>query len=243
MLEIKDLQKKYPKADHPALNKVSFTIQQGEFVAVLGLSGAGKSTLIRCINRLVEPSSGDVIWNDDSILTYRGEQLRKYRSSIGMIFQSFNLIERMSTITNVLVGFLGTIPLWRGLFFQFTKEEKRQALHALERVGLHDFADRRVSKLSGGQRQRVAIARSLVQKPKIILGDEPVASLDPNTSVQVMSLLREINKQDKITMIINLHDVKLAKEFATRIIGIANGEVVFDGKPDQLSQKDLENIY
>ncbi|WP_246939595.1 phosphonate ABC transporter ATP-binding protein [Bacillus pinisoli] len=243
MLEIKELGKKYPKATNSALKKISFTIEQGEFVAVLGLSGAGKSTLIRCINRLVDPTSGDIIWNGVSILSYRGESLRKYRSSIGMIFQSFNLIERMSTITNVLVGFLGAIPLWRGLFFQFSKEEKRQALHALERVGLREFADRRVSKLSGGQRQRVAIARSLVQKPKIILGDEPVASLDPNTSTQVMSLLREINEQDQITMMINLHDVKLAKEFATRIIGIANGEVVFDGKPDELTQEDLENIY
>jgi phosphonate transport system ATP-binding protein len=243
MLEVKNLQKKYNKATTPALNDVSFSIQQGEFVAVLGLSGAGKSTLIRCINRLVEPSAGDIIWNDDSILSFRGEKLRQYRSSIGMIFQSFNLIERMSTITNVLVGFLGVIPLWRGLSFQFTKEEKKHALHALKRVGLRDFADQRVSKLSGGQRQRVAIARSLVQKPKIILGDEPVASLDPNTSVQVMSLLKEINDQDRITMIINLHDVKLAKEFATRIIGIANGKVVFDGKPNELTQADLENIY
>ncbi|WP_456275378.1 phosphonate ABC transporter ATP-binding protein [Bacillus sp. AK128] len=243
MLEVKNLQKKYNKASSPALNDVSFSIQQGEFVAVLGLSGAGKSTLIRCINRLVEPSSGDVIWNNQSILTFKGEQLRKYRSSIGMIFQSFNLIERMSTLTNVLVGFLGAIPLWRGLFFRFTKEEKRQASQALERVGLKDFASQRVSKLSGGQRQRVAIARSLVQRPKIILGDEPVASLDPNTSVQVMSLLKEINNQDRITMVINLHDVKLAKEFATRIIGISNGKVVFDGKPDELTQEDLENIY
>jgi phosphonate transport system ATP-binding protein len=243
MLEVKNLQKKYNKANSPALNDVSFSIQQGEFVAVLGLSGAGKSTLIRCINRLVEPTAGDIIWHNNSILSYKGEKLRQYRSSIGMIFQSFNLIERMSTITNVLVGFLGTIPLWRGLFFQFTKEEKQRALHALERVGLHDFANQRVSKLSGGQRQRVAIARSLVQKPMIILGDEPVASLDPNTSVQVMSLLKEINDQDRITMIINLHDVKLAKEFASRIIGIANGKVVFDGKPSDLYQKDLENIY
>ncbi|MBM7659239.1 phosphonate transport system ATP-binding protein [Bacillus mesophilus] len=243
MLEVKNLQKKYNKANTPALNDVSFSIQQGEFIAVLGLSGAGKSTLIRCINRLVEPSAGDIIWNDDSILSYRGEKLRQYRSSIGMIFQSFNLIERMSTMTNVLVGFLGVIPLWRGLFFQFKKEEKKFALHALERVGLGDFANQRVSKLSGGQRQRVAIARSLVQKPKIILGDEPVASLDPNTSLQVMSLLKEINEQDRITMIINLHDVKLAKEFATRIIGISNGKVVFDGKPSELTQKDLENIY
>jgi phosphonate transport system ATP-binding protein len=243
MIEVRHLQKQYNKSSSPALNNVNFTIQQGEFVAVLGLSGAGKSTLIRCINRLVEPTGGDVLWNEESILPYKGEKLRRYRSSIGMIFQSFNLIERMSTLTNVLVGFLGAIPLSRGLFFKFTKQEKEQALHALERVGLKEFADQRVSQLSGGQRQRVAIARALVQKPKIILGDEPVASLDPNTSVQVMSLLNEINNQDHITMMINLHDVKLAKEFATRIIGIANGQVVFDGKPNQLSQTDLENIY
>jgi phosphonate transport system ATP-binding protein len=243
MLEIKQLQKQYKKSSIPALHNVNFTIDQGEFVAILGLSGAGKSTLIRCINRLVEPTSGDVIWNGENILQYKGEKLRKYRSSIGMIFQSFNLIERLSTLTNVLVGHLGSTPLFRALFFQFTKEEKARAMLALERVGLKDLEDKRVSQLSGGQRQRVAIARALVQNPKIILGDEPVASLDPNTSASVMSLLKEINKQDRITMIINLHDVKLAKEFADRIIGIAGGEVVFDGKPDELTQQDLENIY
>jgi phosphonate transport system ATP-binding protein len=243
MLEVKHLQKQYKKTSSPALHNVDFSIEQGEFVAVLGLSGAGKSTLIRCINRLVEPTSGDVLWNGESILTYKGENLRKYRSSIGMIFQSFNLIERLSTLTNVLVGNLGSIPLGRALFFNFTKTEKEKALLALERVGLKELAEKRVSELSGGQRQRVAIARALVQNPKIILGDEPVASLDPNTSVSVMSLLKEINQQDGITMIINLHDVKLAKEFATRIIGIANGEVVFDGEPAYLTQKDLENIY
>ncbi|MFZ3587803.1 phosphonate ABC transporter ATP-binding protein [Bacillus sp. DJP31] len=243
MLEVKQLQKQYQKTSRPALRNVSFSIKQGEFVAVLGLSGAGKSTLIRCMNRLVEPTSGEILWNGEPVLSYKGEKLRKYRSSIGMIFQSFNLIERLTTLTNVLVGRLGTIPLGRGLFLRFTIQEKEQALYALERVGLKEFAHQRVSQLSGGQRQRVAIARALVQNPKIILGDEPVASLDPNTSLQIMSILKEINEQDQITMMINLHDVRLAKEFATRIIGIANGQVVFDGKPDQLSAVDLENIY
>ncbi|KAA0547818.1 phosphonate ABC transporter ATP-binding protein [Bacillus sp. BGMRC 2118] len=243
MLEVIQLQKQYKKSDRPALQDINLTIEQGEFVAVLGLSGAGKSTLIRCINRLVEPSGGDVKYNGESIIGYKGEKLRHYRSSIGMIFQSFNLIDRLSTLTNVLVGSLSNIPLGRALFFLFTKEEKERALLALERVGLKDFAEKRVSHLSGGQRQRVAIARALVQKPKIILGDEPVASLDPITSVSVMSLLKEINEQDRITMIINLHDVKLAKDFATRIIGISNGIVVFDGKPEEITQKDLEDIY
>lgn len=243
MLEVKQLRKQYNKTSNAALHNINFNVQQGEFVAVLGLSGAGKSTLIRCINRLVEPTSGEVYWNGEPVLQYKGEKLRNYRSSIGMIFQSFNLIERMSTMTNVLVGHLGSIPVGRAIFFKFTKPEKEKALHALNRVGLKEFAEKRVSQLSGGQRQRVAIARALVQNPEIILGDEPVASLDPNTSVQVMSLLKEINDQDKITMIINLHDVKLAKDFATRIIGISNGEIVFDGKPDELTQEDLENIY
>lgn len=243
MLEVKQLQKQYNKTSRPALQNINFTVEQGEFVAVLGLSGAGKSTLIRCINRLVEPTGGDVKWYGESVIRYKGEKLRQYRSSIGMIFQSFNLIDRLSALTNVLVGKLGNVPLGRALFFIFTKEEKEQALLALNRVGLREFADKRVSELSGGQRQRVAIARALVQNPKIILGDEPVASLDPNTSVSVMSLLKEINVQDNMTMIINLHDVKLAKDFATRIIGIANGKVVYDGKPENLTQEDLENIY
>ncbi|MFD1735934.1 phosphonate ABC transporter ATP-binding protein [Bacillus salitolerans] len=243
MIEVKNLHKQYPKSTQAALHDVSFSINEGEFVAVLGLSGAGKSTLIRCINRLVEPTGGQVIWGGNDVLSYKGEKLRKYRSSIGMIFQSFNLIERMSTIVNVLVGIIGTIPLRRALFFQFSKQEREGALEALDRVGLKEHANKRVSQLSGGQRQRVAIARALLQKPKLILGDEPVASLDPNTSVQVMSLLKKINQEDKITMMINLHDVKLAKDFATRIIGISNGRVVFDDIPDKLTAEDLENIY
>ncbi len=243
MIEVKKLKKQYGKTSTLALSDVNFSIEEGEFVAVLGLSGAGKSTLIRCINRLIEPSSGDILWNGESALGYKGEKLRKYRSSIGMIFQSFNLIDRMTTLTNVLVGSLGSIPLWRAILMRFTSEERMRALHALERVGLKDFADKRVSQLSGGQRQRVAIARALIQSPKLILGDEPVASLDPNTSEQVMSILKEINVQDKITMIINLHDVKLAKEYATKIIGIANGMVVYNGTPDNLTIKDMENIY
>jgi phosphonate transport system ATP-binding protein len=243
MIEVKNLQKQYPNSQEAALDNVSFSIRKGEFVAVLGLSGAGKSTLIRCVNRLVEPTGGHIYWEGNDVLSYKGEKLRKYRSSIGMIFQSFHLIERLSTLFNVLVGNLGAIPLRRAFFFQFTKQEKDAALEALERVGLKEHANKRVSQLSGGQRQRVAIARALLQKPKMILGDEPVASLDPNTSVQVMSLLKKINEEDQITMVINLHDVKLAKEFATRIIGISNGKVVFDGTPESLSQNDLVNIY
>lgn len=243
MLEIINLEKKYEKNAKSALSDISLQIEKGEFVAVLGLSGAGKSTLIRCINRLIEPSSGIIKYKGNSILELKGQKLRSYRRSIGMIFQSFNLIDRLSTLINVLVGRLGDKSLIKASLFLFSEEERKEAYQALERVGLQEMADRRVSQLSGGQRQRVAIARALLQHPEIILGDEPVASLDPITANSVMNLLKEINEKDRITMVINLHDVSLAKKFATRIIGISNGHVVFNGKPSELSEADLLNIY
>lgn len=243
MLEIKHLEKRYEKNGRPALEDISLTIEKGEFITILGLSGAGKSTLIRCINRLIDPSSGTIEYNGTQILELNGRGLRAYRRSIGMIFQSFNLIDRLSTLTNVLVGRLGYNSPLTASFFQFSQAEKTEAYQALERVGLKEMADRRVSNLSGGQRQRVAIARALLQHPDLILGDEPVASLDPITAKSIMKLLKEINEEDKITMMINLHDVELAKKFATRIIGIANGHVVFNGPPDELREEDLLKIY
>lgn len=243
MLSITNLQKQYERASDPALKKVSMEVAEGELIAVLGKSGAGKSTFIRCLNRLIDPTAGEIIWDDQNILQLQGSKLREYRRGIGMIFQSFHLIDRMDAITNVLVGQLGFIPLWRALLLRFSMEEKKLAFEALDRVGLKEHAMKRVSLLSGGQRQRVAIARALMQKPKMILGDEPVASLDPITAKSVMELLAKINKEDTITMIINLHDVTLAKAYATRIIGIANGHIVYDGTPENMTEETLEKIY
>jgi phosphonate transport system ATP-binding protein len=243
VLTVENLRKVYNKSNDPALKDISFRVDQGEFVAVLGLSGAGKSTLIRCINRLIDPTEGNIEWHGESIIKLKGKALHTYRRSIGMIFQSFNLVDRLNTLTNVLIGNLGYMSLLRAGLFYFNDAEKMAAYEALERVGLEQFSMRRVSQLSGGQRQRVAIARALVQKPQLILGDEPVASLDPQTSISVMELLKEINKQDQITMLINLHDVELAKRYATRIIGISDGNIVFDGSPKELTERDLSKIY
>lgn len=243
MLELINLTKQYPKAKLPAIKNINLTFEPGEFVGVLGRSGAGKSTLIRCINQLVEPTSGRVIWSGKDLTSVPKRQLLKVRCDMGMIFQNFNLIERLDVLTNVIVGRFCSIPLWRGLLGSFTKEQIADATQALERVGIAHLADRRVEELSGGQRQRVAIARVLMQKPKLILGDEPVASLDPITSVQIMDFMREIHDMEKITSIVNLHDVELAKKYSTRIIGIAGGQVVFDGPPAELDEDALHRIY
>lgn len=243
MLQLMNITKQYTKAKQPAIENINLTFEPGEFVGVLGRSGAGKSTLIRCINQLVRPTSGRIIWNEKDITAVPKRQLLKVRCDMGMIFQNFNLIDRLDVITNVIVGRFCTVSLWRGIFGTFPKEYIDEAMEALKRVGLSHLAHRRVEELSGGQRQRVAIARVLMQKPRLILGDEPVASLDPITSVQIMNFIKEIHELEKITTILNLHDVELAKKYSTRIIGIANGSVVFDGTPDQLTEEALHQIY
>ncbi|MEW9667422.1 phosphonate ABC transporter ATP-binding protein [Ammoniphilus sp. 3BR4] len=243
LLEVEQLKMHYSKATSPALESISFRIQEGEFVVILGLSGAGKSTLIRCINLLVKPTAGIIRWEGRNITGLKKSALMGYRRSIGMIFQSFNLLGRLSAFANVLVGRLGFMSIWRALLCWFHPKDVQSAMEALERVGLKHVLHQRADQLSGGQRQRVAIARALVQKPKLILGDEPVASLDPLTSRSVMDLLKSINEEDSITMIINLHDVELAKQYATRIIGISHGRIVFDGAPHQLDSSSLEKIY
>ncbi|MCZ8516974.1 phosphonate ABC transporter ATP-binding protein [Paenibacillus filicis] len=242
MLKIERLSKQY-KNGFFALRDISFTVNEGDFVAILGSSGAGKSTLIRCINRLVEPTSGAIYWREENVLQYNSRELRQFRRQAGMIFQNFFLIERMSVLKNVLVGRFGTLPLSRILSGRFSENDIKEAYAALHTVGMDSFASRRVADLSGGQRQRVAIARALVQHPRFILGDEPVASLDPVTAKNVMDLLHDIRHRDSITMIINLHSVELAKAYATRIIGIAGGHVVFDGSPGQLNDNILRTIY
>jgi len=243
LLQVDRLKKQYAKSATPALEDISFFVEQGEFIVILGLSGAGKSTLIRCLNLLISPTQGNIRWQGEDVSKINGRALNHYRRSVGMIFQTFNLLGRLSALTNVLVGRLGYMPLWRALLFWYDKKDIEVAEEALERVSLSHVKNQRADELSGGQRQRVAIARALVQKPSLILGDEPVASLDPLTSRSIMDLLQMINQKDQITMMINLHDVELAKEYATRVIGISKGKVVFDGPPEQLTQWELERIY
>jgi phosphonate transport system ATP-binding protein len=243
MLEIANLYKKYPGTTAPAINRLNLTIEKGEFVGILGKSGAGKSTLIRCINRLVEPDQGRILWNGTNITRLHQRELLKVRCGIGMIFQQFNLIPRLDVLTNVMVGQFCTIPLWRSILGAFPPKDIEQGMEALRRVKIEHLAHKRVDELSGGQQQRVAIARVLMQKPKMILGDEPVASLDPVTSKTILDFIAELHQIEKITVILNLHDVALAQKYAKRIIGIADGEVVFDGRPDQLGEAELELIY
>ncbi|MBG9450693.1 phosphonate ABC transporter ATP-binding protein [Cytobacillus firmus] len=231
MLEIRNITVRYPGMKHHALNSINLTIHPGDFVCVLGKSGAGKSTLIRCLNGLQTPSSGEIIWDGQSFSALSDEQLRRIRREMGMIFQHFNLVPRLTVLQNVLTGIFGYRSSFKNLIGWFTEEEKAQAQQVIAEVGLTDFADRRVEHLSGGQKQRVGIARALLQKPRFLLGDEPVASLDPGTSDRIFSLLQEMHNRHGLQTIINVHDVQLAKRYATRIIALKDGEVVFDGKP------------
>ncbi len=242
MLEVRQLNKIYPGGIH-ALKDVTFTVEEGEFLVLIGLSGSGKSTLLRCINRLVEPTSGQVIWNGVDITAASPAELRHIRRQIGMIFQQFNLVKRLPVITNVLTGRLGYVSPWRSLFNYWTPEERRMAMQNLERVGIADQAWKRADELSGGQQQRVAIARALMQNPKLILADEPVASLDPATSHSVMKYILELNRRDGITVICSLHFLSLARQYGTRIIALRDGHIVFDGKPEEIDDRRFKEIY
>ncbi|WIV21329.1 phosphonate ABC transporter ATP-binding protein [Paenibacillus polygoni] len=242
MIEFKNVQKTYPNGT-TALSNINLKIEQGEFVAVIGLSGAGKSTLIRCINRMHDITDGQLLVDHVDVSKLRGKQIRRFRRRIGMIFQSFNLVNRISVINNVLVSFVPDLSLWRKLTGIFTKEQKLLALEALDKVGILDKAYIRVDQLSGGQQQRVALARTLAQNPDIILADEPIASLDPVTSKIVMEDFKRINQTMKISVIMNIHHVEVALEYANRIIGVRAGEIVFDGAPAEVSKRVLNNIY
>ncbi|MEG0385800.1 MAG: phosphonate ABC transporter ATP-binding protein [Solibacillus sp.] len=242
MIEFKQVQKQYPNG-FSALKDVNLQIQQGEYVAIIGLSGAGKSTLLRCINRMHEITAGTLLVDEVDINTLKGKGIRQFRRNIGMIFQSFNLVTRISVIKNVLVSFVPQMPFWRKLLGIFTEQQKKRALMALDRVGILDKAYVRVDQLSGGQQQRVALARTLAQNPKIILADEPVASLDPVTAHQVMDDFRKINKELNMTVIMNIHHVELALEYADRVIGIRAGEIVFDGAAQDVTAAVLQQIY
>jgi phosphonate transport system ATP-binding protein len=242
MLEIRDLTKRYAHGDL-ALSGVNLTVRPGEVVALIGPSGAGKSTLIRCVNRLVEPSSGQIMLNGLDITRAPAKHLHTVRRSIGMIFQEFALVERLTVMENVLSGRLGYVSFWRSLLRRFSAEDVSQALSLLDRVGLSEHMDKRADQLSGGQRQRVGIARALQQTPSLLLVDEPTASLDPKTSRQIMRLIVEICEERKLPSIINIHDVPLATSFASRIVGLMAGQKVYDGPPEGLSTSVLSDIY
>ena len=225
------------------LDDVNLTIQDGEFVAIIGRSGAGKSTLLRAVNRMHDISKGTLTVNDTNVSGLRGKALRHFRREIGMVFQSFNLVSRTTVIRNVLSARVPEMPFWRVLLGAFRKEDKITALESLDKVGILDKAYIRADQLSGGQQQRVALARTLAQKPKIILADEPVAALDPVTAKQVMEDFVRINKEMGISILLNIHHVELAIEYADRIIGIRAGKIVYDGPSKEVDQTVLDSIY
>ena len=242
MLKLSALTKRYDTGDL-ALNQVDLEIPDAQVLALIGPSGAGKSTLIRCVNRLVEPTSGSATLNDINLTKLSSRGLRKSRRKMGMIFQEYALVERLTVMENVLSGRLGYVGFWRSYFRKFPKDDIREAFRLLDRVGLLEMADKRADELSGGQRQRVGICRALIQDPDLLLVDEPTASLDPKTSRQIMRLINELCSERGLTAIINIHDVLLAQMFAQRIVGLANGEVVYDGKPEGLTPEVLTQIY
>ncbi len=228
MLEFKGLYKTYDDGTE-ALKDVSFSVEPGEFLVVIGLSGSGKSTLLRCTNRLVEPTAGQILWDGTDVTAASAAELRTVRRRIGMIFQHFNLVKRLSVTQNVLTGRLGYMPTGSSMLYRFSREDRRAALAALERVGLTQQADKRASELSGGQQQRVGIARALMQNPQIILADEPVASLDPVLAHTILGYLERLNREDGITVICSLHYLDLVQRYATRVIGLRDGRVVYRG--------------
>lgn len=242
MIQLKDVSKIYDNGT-VGLKDINLNIDKGEFVVVVGLSGAGKSTLLRSINRLQDVSKGDILIDGKSITFAKGKDLREIRRDIGMIFQSFNLVKRSSVLRNVLTGRVAYYPTWKTTFNLFTKEDKQKAYEALQRVDLADKVYTRADQLSGGQQQRVAIARVLTQNPKIILADEPTASLDPQTSRRVMHDLKMLNEEYGMTVVANLHSVELAKEFGDRVIGVRAGQIVYDGKMSETSQAVFDDIY
>jgi phosphonate transport system ATP-binding protein len=242
MLRVEHLTKTYPNGTQ-ALKDVSFTVEDGQFLAVIGLSGSGKSTLLRCINRLIEPTSGKIFWNAIDVTAAPSSELRVIRRQIGMVFQQFNLVKRSSVLTNVLSGRLGYISPMQSLVNFFSPEDRQRALRNLDRLGLADKAYVRADSLSGGQQQRVGIARALMQEPKLILADEPVASLDPVLSHSILKYLEQLNKEDGITVICSLHFLDLVHRYATRAIALKDGQLVFEGLPQQIDDAQFKAIY
>ncbi len=242
MLKLEGLVKQYRTGDR-ALKGVTLEVPDGQVMALIGPSGAGKSTLIRCVNRLVEPTSGKVFLGDQELTSLGAGRLRRARRQMGMIFQEYALVERLTVMENVLSGRLGYVGFWRSFLRKFPQSDIDEAFRLLERVGLEDMVDKRADELSGGQRQRVGIARALIQNPQLLLVDEPTASLDPKTSRQIMRLICELCEERGLSAVINIHDVLLAQMFAQRIVGLRLGEVVYDGAPDGLTADVLTEIY
>ena len=242
MLRLQNLEKRYQTGDH-ALKNVDLEVPKGQVMALIGPSGAGKSTLIRCVNRLVEPTSGKVFLGDLELTHLGSRELRRARTRMGMIFQEYALVERLSVMENVLSGRLGYVGFWRSFFRKFPQSDIDEAFNLLERVGLDHMADKRADELSGGQRQRVGICRALIQNPDLLLVDEPTASLDPKTSRQIMRLICELCDERQLAAIINIHDVLLAQMFSRRIVGLQLGSIVYDGPPEKLNPEVLTQIY
>lgn len=242
MLRIENLSKTYPNGTQ-ALKNVSFDVQDGEFLVVIGLSGSGKSTLLRCINRLIDPTGGRVLWNDIDITAAKGAELRHIRRQIAMVFQQFNLVKRSSVMTNVLSGRLGYVSAWKAMLGIWSEEERERAMEALEMVGIPDKAGSRADALSGGQQQRVGIARALMQEPKIILADEPVASLDPVLSHSILQYLEKLNKEYGTTIICSLHFLDLVHRYGTRVVALKDGMKVFEGLPSEINRQKFKEIY
>jgi phosphonate transport system ATP-binding protein len=242
VLRVQNLTKVYDDGTR-ALDDVSFEVPDGQFVAIIGLSGSGKSTLLRCINRLIDPTSGEIWWDDIQLSHITGEELRRARRSIGMIFQHFNLVNRSSVLKNVLSGRLGYVNSISSVFGRFPKEDMERAYASLARVGISEKANNRADELSGGQRQRVGIARALMQEPGLLLADEPVASLDPALAHSIMRHLLQINREDKITVLCSLHFLDLVQQYSTRAIALNEGRLVFDGTPKEIDDKRFIEIY
>lgn len=242
MLQIKNLTKVYD-GGFKALDNVSFDVPKGQFLAVIGLSGSGKSTMLRCINRLIEPTSGQIIWNGADVTAASQAELRVIRRQIGMVFQHFNLVHRSQVLTNVLAGRLGYVnPAW-SLINRFPKKDIDKAIQQLDRVGIADKAYHRADELSGGQKQRVGIARALMQDPLMILADEPVASLDPVLAHSIMQHLEDINKKDGVTVLCSLHFLDLVHRYADHVVALNQGKLMFQGKPDEIDDEKFKEIY
>jgi len=245
MLEVQNLTKIYPDGT-VALRQVSFTVEAGEFLVIIGLSGSGKSTLLRCLNRLIEPTEGRILWEGVDVTQAEPAELRGIRRRIGMIFQQFNLVRRSSVLTNVLAGRLGYVKPLPSLAHRFPAADRELAWKALERVGLTDQAAKQARELSGGQQQRVGIARALMQQPHMILADEPVASLDPVLAHSILGYLEELNRQDGITVLCSLHYLDLVQRYATRVIGLREGRLVYRGTKEdiqRMSDAQFKEIY
>ncbi len=241
-LSVRGLVKEYVRGKK-VLDGITLDFAASGLTAVIGPSGTGKSTLLRCVNRLVEPTAGQIVFGGRDIAPLKGRALREARREIGMVFQEYNLVERLSVMENLLSGRLGYTPAWKAWLRRFPQEDIDRAFALLDQVGLGSFANQRADALSGGQRQRVGIARAVMQGPKLLLADEPTSSLDPKTSVEIMGIMRDLGREHAIPVIVNMHDVELARRFADRIVGMSGGKIVYDGGADGLSDDVLKTIY